>query len=256
MSRIEHAGRGVRRRRWLYVGGGSGATLVAGTTLLASVLDPAVAVRWSIVVCPVLLYEAWFFHSRRGPQSVPVGQASVTLPNAVTLLRGWLYAAVAGFVVVQPRPVVVWLPGLCYGLGVALDQVDGRLARRTDSESRLGEQLDATFDGIGFLAAPAVAVAWSQLPVWYLLLPAADVLFKLGRSVRRRRGLEVVELRADSRRRLLSGIQMAFLAVALLPFVPPDVLEAVGVVALTPSLLLFVRDYLVVAGHYRPPSRR
>jgi CDP-diacylglycerol--glycerol-3-phosphate 3-phosphatidyltransferase len=248
MSRIEHAGRGVRRRRWLFVGGGSGAVLVAGAAAIGTALGFRTALGWVLVVCPLLLYEAWFFHSRR----TRTPATPIRLPNAVTMVRGWLYAAVGGFVVFRPTPAVVWLPGLCYGLGVLLDQVDGRIARRTDSESRLGEQLDMAFDTLGFLVAPAVAVAWGRLPAWYLLLPAAQYLFKLGRAVRRRRGLAVAELQPDGRRRGLSGAQMAFLTVALLPLVPPAPLAVAAGVVLVPSLAMFLRDYLVVAGYHRP----
>jgi CDP-diacylglycerol--glycerol-3-phosphate 3-phosphatidyltransferase len=256
MSRTEHVRSRGRRWRWLFVGGGGGAVLAVGTALLGNIVGLRTAVRWTLVTCPVLLYETWFSYSRYVRQSASVPATAIRLPNAVTMVRGWLYAAVGGFVLFRPTPAVVWLPGLCYGIGVVLDQADGRIARRTDSESRLGEQLDVAFDTVGFLVAPAVAVAWGRLPAWYLFLPAAQYLFKLGREVRRRRGLTVNELEPDSRRRGLAGAQMAFLTAALLPVVPPEPLGVVAPAVLAPSLAIFLRDYLVVAGYYSPSTDR
>jgi hypothetical protein len=45
---------------------------------------------------------------------------------------------------------------------------------------------------------------------------------------------------------------MAFLTLALLPLVSPETLAVVAVAVLTPSLAMFGRDCLVMAGHYRP----
>ena len=245
MSVIEHVRRPRWRRRWLFVAGGSLATVVVGKAALGRALGFRAALVWAAVAGPILAYESWFFYSRREAGAL----GAIRAANAVTLARGWLFAAVGGFVALQPSAAVAWVPGLCYGTGALLDQVDGRLARHTSTESSLGEQLDMAIDTLGFVVAPAVAVAWGHLPVWYLLLAAARYLFKLGRGYREWRGLPVHELSPSSLRRNLSGVQMAFLTVALLPLVPPDVLAVAAVGVLTPSLVMFVRDYLVLAGH-------
>jgi len=251
MSGAEPVGTRVRRRRWLFVAGGSLALLVVGKMVLGFLVGFHRALRWALVACPLLVYEAWFFHSRRGHATLGV---AIRVADAVTLVRGWLFAAVAGFVALQPLPRIAWLPGVCYGVGVALDHADGRIARQTGGETRLGEQLDMAFDTLGFLVAPVVAVAWGRLPVWYLSLAVARYLFKLGRGLRRWRDKPVYDLPPSERRRQLSGLQMTFLTVALLPVVPAEPLAAVAAVVLAPSLAVFVRDYLVVAGHYRPTS--
>jgi len=251
MSVIDQFTSSQWRRRWLVVGGGSLVTVAVGTTALGSVLDFRAALLWAGVASAILAGEVWFYHSRREGWSRP---AAIGAANAVTMGRGWLFAAVGGFAVLQPSAAIAWVPGLCYGAGVALDQIDGRLARHTDTESNLGERLDMAVDTLGFVVAPVVAVAWGRLPVWYLSLAAARYLFKLGRGYRRWRDLPVSELSPSSIRRTLSGVQMAFLTLALLPLVPVDVLAVVAVAVLTPSLAMFVRDYLVVAGRLRPGS--
>ena len=246
MSVIDHVRTPRLRRRWLFVGGGSVVSLVVGSSAVAGALGSRAALAWAAVVSPLLGWEAWFFHSRREEPTL----AAIRAGNAVTLLRGWLYAAVGGFVVLQPAAAVAWAPSVCYGVGAALDQVDGRLARHTSSESDLGRHLDMAIDTLGFVVAPAVAVVWGRLPVWYLLLTAARHLFRLGRGLRRRRDRPVHELAPNALRRNLSGLQMAFLAVALLPVVPTGVVTPAAAALLAPFLAMFVRDYLVVAGHY------
>lgn len=246
MSRAERVRSRRRRRRWLFVAGGSLALLAVGKLTLGYLVGFRRALDWALLASPILVYEAWFYHTRR-PGHAP---AAVRAANAVTMIRGWLFAAVGGFVALPPTAAVAWLPGLCYGTGALLDYADGSLARHGDGESEFGERLDMAFDSLGFVVAPAVAVAWGRLPVWYLLLAAARYLFKLGRGYRRWRGLPVHELDPSDLRRNLSGLQMAFLTVALLPLVPPDPLAIVAGIVLTPSLAMFVRDYLVVAGRW------
>jgi CDP-diacylglycerol--glycerol-3-phosphate 3-phosphatidyltransferase len=256
MSVVDLLARPHARRRWLFVAGGPLAVLVVGTVVLGRLLGLRAALAWAAVAAPLLAFEAYFFHTRREGSAVALRAA-----NTVTLFRGWLFAAAGGFVALGPTTALVppgltgavaWAPGVCYGVGAALDQVDGRLARYTGTVSRFGERLDMAIDTLGFVVAPVVAVAWGRLPVWYLSLAAARYLFKAGRGYRRWRCLPVYELSPHSLRRTLSGLQMAFLTLALLPLVSPETLAVVAVAVLTPSLAMFGRDCLVMAGHYRP----
>jgi len=256
MSVIDLVSPSSARRQWLFVGGGSLAVLLTGAVVLGGLLGFRAALAWAAVAAPLLVAEAYVFHSRRGESALGVHAA-----NAVTMGRGWLFAAAGGFVALAPggglvspalAGTIAWVPGVCYGLGAALDQVDGRLARYTGTESAFGERLDMAIDTLGFVVAPVVAVAWGRLPVWYLSLAAARYLFKAGRGYRRWRGRSVHELSPHSLRRTLSGLQMAFLTVALLPLVSPETLAVVAVAVLGPSLAMFGRDYLVMVGQYRP----
>ena len=254
MSGTERARPGRRHRRWLFLGGGSVLVLAAGAAALHRLLDATAATAWVLVSSPIVGFEAWFYYSRRA--QVPTAGTAIRVADAVTMIRGWLYAAVAGFVVLAPTTVVAWLPGLCYGTGVALDWFDGRIARRTGGGTQLGERLDMAFDTLGFLAAPVVAVAWGQLPAWYLSLSVARYLFKTGRGLRRWRDQPIHELPPSDRRRQLSGVHMVFVTVALIPVVPTGPLAVLAAVLLVPSLALFARDYLLVAGYLPRPTEQ
>lgn len=257
------------RREWAAVATASIALIVVATAALSvaldaplfpgsSLTDPPDPIRWLGPTAIVLGYELWFclryLQANRPaePRADGLLNPRLGLPNLVTLGRGGLFAALAGFGALAPRPGIVWVPAILYGAGCALDAVDGFLARRYDRQTVLGAKLDMAIDTTGFLVAPVVAVLWGQLPVWYLSLSAARYLFKFGRGLRRRRGLPVSDLPPSAVRRPLAGLQMAFITLALAPVFDPVTIRTLAIAVLTPSLAVFVRDYLVVSGRLTP----
>lgn len=231
---------------------------VGGARLVASAAGPEAGRRWLLVAGAVLAFELWFLRRllARETEGADLPGDSLGPANAVTLLRGMLYAAAGGFLFVPPStPALRWAPGVCYGAGAALDFVDGGLARRNGQVTEVGRRLDHAFDTLGFLVAPLVGVAWGRLPVWYLSLSAARYVFRAGRWWRRRRGLPVHPLPESPLRRRLAAFQMAFIAVALVPLLPSSVVHPAATVALVPSLALFARDWLAVSGRLPRPGR-
>jgi len=170
------------------------------------------------------------------------------LANALTLLRGALYTVVAGFAVVPAGTGLAWVPALCYGTGAVLDKLDGTVARTVGRETELGARLDTAFDTFGFVAAPLVAVLWGLLPVWYLSLSAARYVFLAGLKWRRVRGRPLFDRPDSDLGKYLAGVQMVFIATALVPAAPTALVRAVAPLVLAPSLLVFARDYLAVSG--------
>jgi CDP-diacylglycerol--glycerol-3-phosphate 3-phosphatidyltransferase len=174
------------------------------------------------------------------------------LATALTIVRGGLYAVVAAFVVVSPTGGVAWVPAVCYGTGVLLDRADGSVARTVGRETPLGRRLDMATDTFGFVAAPVLAVAWGQLPVWYLSLSAARYVYRGAKYQRRLRGLALFDRPDSDLGRYLAGGQMVFLTLVLTPAVAPGLAATVAPLALAPSLGVFVRDYLYVSGRLPP----
>lgn len=243
------------RVEWLGLLGGCAVLAAVGAHLVATDAGGAAARRWLLVAGGVAAFEVGFLAYqlvRAGAES-DLPRERIGTANAVTLLRGVLFAAAAGFLLVPPStPAVRWAPGLCYGTGAALDFVDGRLARRNGRVTAVGARLDHAFDTLGFLVAPLVGVAWGRLPVWYLSLSAARYVFRGARGWRRRRGRPVHPLPESPLRRRLAAFQMAFIAVALVPVVPATVVHPAATVALVPSLAVFLRDWLAVSGRLPP----
>lgn len=172
----------------------------------------------------------------------------VGLANTLTLLRGALYAVVAGFVVVPADTALVWVPAVCYGLGVVLDKLDGVIARTIGDETALGTRLDMAFDTFGFIAAPVVAVHWGMLPAYYLAIAAARHSFVGALRLHRWRGRAVHPLPDSNLGRYLAGGQMVFLTVALVPVVPTSLVYTVAPAVLAPSIAVFLRDYCYATG--------
>ena len=170
------------------------------------------------------------------------------LPNAVPLARGGLLAGLAGFIPVMIQPAVVWIPSVLYGTASALDYVDGLTAKVVDRRSVLGEKLDMAFDSFGLAVAPTVAILWKQLPVWYLIIGIARYLFVGVISYREFRDRPVYRLPPSRVRRPLAGVQMVFITLSLSPLTTLGQIRAIAVVVLLPSLIIFIRDYLVVTG--------
>jgi CDP-diacylglycerol--glycerol-3-phosphate 3-phosphatidyltransferase len=230
------------------------AASVAAALGVAAGLGEGAGARWLVAATPAVGALLWLLR-RALPRNHPPDRAAAVRSTlgpatAVTLGRGWLVTCVAGFLLVVPAPGSPWrwAPFLLYGGGAALDAVDGWLARTVGARTELGARLDMAFDTLGFLVAPLVGVVWGRIPVWYLSISVARYLFRAGRGWRRARGKPVFDLPPSRVRRPLAALQMAFIAWALAPVVPVGVVRPVAAVVVAPSLVVFVRDYLVVAG--------
>ncbi|WP_181692088.1 CDP-alcohol phosphatidyltransferase family protein [Natronomonas sp. LN261] len=247
----------LRRDRPVSFGLGVGLPLLAALAL-ASVLQHLLPVEsagrsaFSPAVVAGLCWAGQLWYVGYSLDPAPVGDGPwrrlLGLANALTLLRGALYAVVAGFVVVPSGTDLAWVPALCYGVGAVLDKLDGTVARSVGRETDLGEHLDTAFDTFGFVAAPLVAVLWGLLPAWYLSISAARYVFLAGIRWRRTRGLPVFDRPDSDLGKYLAGVQMAFVTVALVPAAPTGLVRTVAPVVLAPSLAVFGRDYLAVSG--------
>lgn len=252
----------AHQRRSVRVGVGVGLPLVAAVALAVLLLRlfPADTTgQWGFPAAAVAgvcwAGQLWYVGYGLDPERLTGGfwRRLLGLANAVTLVRGALYAVVAGFVVAPAETSLAWVPAVCYGAGAALDKLDGTVARTVGRETEVGRRLDMAFDTFGFVAAPLVAVLWGLLPVWYLSLSAARYVFRGAVWLRRVRGLPVGDLPDSDLGKYLAGVQMGFVTIALVPPVPTDLVWTLAPVVLAPSLAVFTRDYLAVSG--RLPGR-
>lgn len=239
------------RRQWGVVLVLATALTAGGSIALAADRSPRHGVRWASAATAVVLFELWLLwryldRNRDSETGALVG--SLGLGTGATIARGLAIAAVAGFVVVPlPRPGtgLSWVPAGLYASAVALDWLDGRLARRRDHVTALGSKLDCEFDWLGVLVAGLLAVRAGVFPVWFLAAGLARPLYLVGIWLHRRRGGTVGPLPVDPWRRRIAGIQMLVCVVALAPGVDATTGTILATVAI-PSLLTFVRDFVVV----------
>ena len=169
--------------------------------------------------------------------------------NLLTILRGMLLMILAGFLFSPwPQGWLAYIPGLLYISAALADLFDGYLARKSHHESRLGQELDLSLDGLGILIASILLVQYGQVPAWYLLVGLARYLFMGGIWLRNNFGKPVYPLTENSARRPFAGAQMGFAAVALFPvFSPPGTYLAAALFAV-PFLVGFLLDWFTVSG--------
>lgn len=185
----------------------------------------------------------WLRLNRDVPDAV---DRSLGPANLITLARALLVGAVIALVVsslaeewsAEQRALTVGLAVV----GVILDGVDGRVARRTRSSSPFGARFDVEIDSVLALAL-AVGLAWALTPLAlviglarYLYLAAALVWPWLNRP-----------LPARWSRKIIGVSGSAALIVASSGLLPPTVAVALVAVATVAVLYSFGRD--VVAQH-------
>ncbi len=186
--------------------------------------------------------------------------ATLGAANWITLLRAAAVVALAGFLPVAVSTVIAteesrqlhagglaWVPGIIY-LGMSLaDLLDGFLARRQGRETELGKRLDIETDAAGLLVASLLAVLLGRLPVIYLLVGLAYYPFIFGIWLRHRRELPLVALQPRPFSRIIAGFQMGLIGLALLPVFHRPFLFLAASLFMTPLLIGFLRDWLVVS---------
>ncbi|MHA7878600.1 MAG: CDP-alcohol phosphatidyltransferase family protein [Saccharospirillum sp.] len=174
--------------------------------------------------------------------------------NLVSLLRGWLIAASAGclpLVMTKSDPSLVYLVAALYTLAALGDGLDGYLARRQQQTTQLGAELDTVLDAFGLVVAPVLAITLGKLHESYLVVSIAYYLFQAGIRWRQYRQRPVYPLPPSRLRRILAGLQMAWVAIALWPPVTANLAQVAGAVVMTPLLIGFCRDWLYVSGRLR-----
>jgi CDP-diacylglycerol--glycerol-3-phosphate 3-phosphatidyltransferase len=178
----------------------------------------------------------------------------------LTIIRGALIAVLAGYLFLPwPESQVFpgrlsWTPGFLYITAVLLDYTDGRVARACRQETRLGAFLDINLDALGLLIAPLVAVGYRQLPAVYLSVGLAYYVFMAAIWLRKKFSMPVIEPKPWRGARLIAGIQMGFVGVALLPIAKPPLTTLVAYGVMIPLIAGFVRDWMVVCGYWKAES--
>ena len=187
------------------------------------------------------------------PDNIPVGELEVSPRlgpgTTLSLVGGWLIAAMGGFVIMaRPQGAVACLPALFFLGALMADLFDGFLARRSGLATRLGADLDVTLDGLGVLLASALAVRWGQWPFWFIIVGLARYLYVGGIAWRQRRRLPVFPTEDNVTRRLLAGLLRGYLLVSLWPVAPAWVIQAIGPAFVVPFLANFLFDWLITSG--------
>lgn len=155
-----------------------------------------------------------------GALATHLPQRRFGLANALTLARGAAVCALTGFLAGPLGSGLLWAASFLAFLCVALDGVDGWLARRFDTVSPFGARFDMEVDAFLMLVLGLLLVASGTLDAWVLLIGLARYLFVAA-------GWLLPALRAplpySERRRAICVFQGLALVLALIPELPPFV---------------------------------
>jgi phosphatidylglycerophosphate synthase len=173
------------------------------------------------------------------------------LPNGVTLGRAVATALVCGYaaecaVSFAPADALAWGFALLAIASIAVDGVDGWLARRVGPATDFGARFDMEVDALLILALSLVAVALGKAGPWALLIGLMRYLFVAAAWVRPHLS---APLPPSFRRKLVCVIQGLALCLLVLPPVGPELGVPIAAVALVALAWSFAVDVAWLERH-------
>jgi phosphatidylglycerophosphate synthase len=166
------------------------------------------------------------------------GMRSLGPANVVTLARASLVAGVTALVVTSiSRPVPTAVLVALIGVALALDGVDGQVARRTGSSSRLGARFDMEVDA--FLILVLSVFVGGMLGWWTVAIGAFRYVFL---AASRALPWLAVPLPPRFSRKVVAAVQGIVLVVATAQVLPPELAYLAVLVALASLTWSFGRD--------------
>lgn len=210
------------------------AAAATGAAVLAGILPPAFLPGTFAGCAAVAVLSA------RGLDG-QVAAGRFGLANGVTLARGVLTSIIAGAAaaVDELGPTLLWA---VFGIGagaLALDGIDGIIARRTGLASSYGAWLDAALDTFAILVFSLLLWRLGRAGPWLLLAPALHPAFVLaGRAwppLAR-------PLPSSRRRRAVCAALVGTLCACTIPLMPPPATALAAAAALALLLFSFALD--------------
>ena len=216
-------------------------------------------VACALALAQVMELPAWYAAAALGAFSVVAGLACIGLPghvshggwgtaNRVTLLRGGLIALVGGALPLAPDMATeqAWMLAVIALVALALDGVDGWIARRQGTCSPYGARFDMELDALLILLLSLLLYLWGEAGVWVLGLGLMRHLFILAGMVW---PVLAGPLPFSQRRRAICVVQVAVLAAGTSPWVAPPLTGVAAGAALALLLFSFATDTVWLIRH-------
>ncbi|MDD9907117.1 MAG: CDP-alcohol phosphatidyltransferase family protein [Rhodospirillaceae bacterium] len=226
---LEHSFRLGNDARTVTVG--VGILVFPASFMLPGPAPAAIAVTAFAILSALLLLGATRFGALR-----PFGAA-----NAVTTVRVGLLALLIGSAADAAVTLATWWPAALAGVALALDGLDGALARRLGTESRFGALFDQETDALLILVLTVALALAGKTGIWivaaglmrYLLLASGWIWPVLAEPLPKSR------LRSG-----VCAVMVGSLVLCLLPPVAPATANVFGAIALTALTLSFGKDLI------------
>jgi phosphatidylglycerophosphate synthase len=216
-------------------------SLLAVTALMAILLSMRPELRWDFVAWTVLASTLIFAISLCALPDHPFERLGHA--NLVTAFRACLVSLLGAGIfcyddLASDRVVLFALVALVL-FTLALDGVDGYLARRYRQESEFGARFDMEIDALMILILSGAAALLDKAGWWVVLIGLMRYVFLAGGWLYPR--LEG-ELFPSFRRKLICVFQITALCLLLVPFVVPPVSTGIAILALALLTYSFAVD--------------
>lgn len=165
MSCLIAHGHPTLRRSWLNVSTGISAlalALLVGTIALQGAFS-TLRLLPGFLFCVAWQINDLFWHLGLNRNAQDELYPVIGLPNALTQVRGVAASFLLGRLV-GGIATPVWMALACFLAGVLTDVLDGQIARRTHTQSKLGQLLDGETDFFLYLALTLILLQNSILP--------------------------------------------------------------------------------------------
>ncbi|MFK7890674.1 MAG: CDP-alcohol phosphatidyltransferase family protein [Granulosicoccus sp.] len=192
-------------------------------------------VAWGATASIVLYGLRSYPLNRFGPANTVTSVRAVATAVLASLIP------VAGELQLHNNSYSMWFVCLFALFILALDGLDGYLARRSKTQTDFGARFDMETDA--FLALIIALIVWQsgKLGAWILLLGIVRYVFVLA-------SLKLVSLQGELypslRRKAICVVQISALCVLLCPWIHSELALVIGLIALVCLLGSFLRDIL------------
>jgi phosphatidylglycerophosphate synthase len=183
--------------------------------------------------------------------SLRLGRARFGLANQVTLLRSGLVCLVGGALLASGQAIGWTLAGLI-AVALALDAVDGWLARRLRLVSSFGARFDLEVDALLLLILALLVWQAGRVDAWVLAIGLLRYGFVLAGQLR---PWLCAPLPPSRRRKIVCAQQGVTLLVCLLPPVAPALASLLAASALAALVLSFAADVRWLAQRARGAAK-
>jgi phosphatidylglycerophosphate synthase len=180
------------------------------------------------------------------------------LANQITWLRVAITAMLAGYIIDAPTVALTadaptaefwWLISGAACIALALDGLDGYVARRRGECSDFGAQFDMETDAVLILVLSILVWQTGKTGVWVLIIGGMRYVFIAAGYVF---PILTSSLPPSMRRKLVCVGQVVGLVLCLLPIIPGDAASFVAAIALAALTLSFTKDVITLTRRTTP----
>ena len=165
--------------------------------------------------------------------------------DKVTLVRAAVAALYAGLLFHgDTASDLGWWLAVVAGIALALDGIDGWIARRTGTASPFGARFDMETDAFFILVLSCLVWQLGKVGAWVLAIGAMRYVFVAAAIMQPRLN---APLFPSKRRQVICVVQVAALVICLLPSVGPGLASTAAAVALLSLIYSFSYDIIWLA---------